>query len=281
MTAQQDAAKYFQQAVGGPLNAEMSAAIQSWLVHESGTRIIGNNPWNLHVGPACPINATGSVLGINPSQVLSGVGGLLGNRYAGSGDRNVAIYDTLQHGVQACVANLISHGSDYAHYDKVLAAARAGDGLAFLNALAASSWSAGRYGTINGGPNNLLPYYYKLLGDTEVIDPNLYVPVGVCDVAAGGTLYSDPDRKQVLVATWQGAKNVGIFGIPLTPTSTTLVPIRIQMRAGGPVSIAWVGWNLVTLHPSDTITARQEGWVEGRKAVLDAAALAPALPPTT
>jgi hypothetical protein len=169
VTAFDDCAVFFQDNTGGPKTPQMLTAIKAWAIHESGNVIRGNNPWNLHVGPPCPTTSYQSVLGLNPSQTLSGyTGGVVGNRYAGAGDQNVAIFDTLAHGVARCVNNLVSHGHDWTHYDAVLAAARAGTPIEFLDALAASAWSAGRYGTANGGPNVLIPLYQKLLGEIDV-----------------------------------------------------------------------------------------------------------------
>lgn len=122
---------------------EMIAAATAWAFHEGGNKVTANNPWNLH-------------------GVKGNYGGLaIGDWYAGSGDVHVAKFATLEDGVQAAVMNLRAHGSDFAHYDAVLAAAKTGDGLAFLDALARSAWSAGRY----GGPehNALVPLYRTIL----------------------------------------------------------------------------------------------------------------------
>lgn len=155
--------------LGAPDIAQLRLAVEAWTLAESGGTILGNNPWNLHVGPDCPPTSMAGVLGLNPSQRLTGNYGLVGNRYAGPGDRNVAIFSSLGGGVQACVANLVNWGAaEPIGYDHVIAAARAGDVMGFLAALARSSWSAGHYGSPSGDPaTNSLVTIYRRLGGTE------------------------------------------------------------------------------------------------------------------
>ena len=188
------AAIYFLQACGAPTGTDMQRAVDAWLRAE-GSTVVGNNPWNLHIGPDCPPTAGYGVPGFKPSQSLvSAVPGLLGNRYAGTGDRNVAIFKTLQAGCAACAKNLIDHGSDFAHYDVVLAELRSGDPTGFLNAIAASSWSAGHYGY--PAHNRLLDYYGQAGGTTGGETVNGYpvpkVP-STMFVAKGVTLYHTSD----------------------------------------------------------------------------------------
>ena len=129
----------------------MVNAVTAWTMQESGGTITGNNPWNLH-SPAL---------------------GQSGSRYAGPGDTAVAVFPNLKAGVHAAVTDLIAHGRDWAHYDVVLAEARKGDPLGFLDALARSSWSAGRYG---GPTNNRLVTIYKTLGAPSVAVPKVPTP---------------------------------------------------------------------------------------------------------
>lgn len=140
MTTTYDIAASFLRELGAPTHPAMVRAVALWLRFESGTTVRGNNPWNLHGGPACP-----ATQGYCPGN--KGVHkGQIGNRYAGSGDRNVAVFATLQDGIAASAANLIRlRGSGYG-YDKMIAEARQGDALGFLIALQNSSWSAGHYG---------------------------------------------------------------------------------------------------------------------------------------
>jgi len=139
MATRYDVADLWLRAIGAPINALTRRAVAIWLTFESGNTITGNNPWNLHSGPNC-----------NPTtRYCPGQGGLpgqIGNRYAGSGDRNVAVFSSLSAGIQANANNLVRlSGSGYG-YDKVIAEIRSGDALGFLDALQKSSWSAGHYG---------------------------------------------------------------------------------------------------------------------------------------
>src|SRR5512146_2795570 len=149
-----DYATPFLQALGAKVTPQMKAAVTAWQTQESGAHVTGNNPWNLHVGAPCSATAREGVKGYPHSQPLhsSTIPGLIGNRYAGPGDRNVAIFDTPAHRSAAAARNLLGPNAKTYGYDHVVAAARAGDPIGFLNALARSSWSAGRYGTRTGGP---------------------------------------------------------------------------------------------------------------------------------
>ena len=132
-------ADMFLRALGAPSTPAMRRAVAIWLRFESGGTITGNNPWNLHGGAPCK-----SASRYCPGQV--GVHkGQIGNRYAGPGDQNVAVFATLQDGVKASAANLIRLAPSYG-YGKVINEARSGDALGFLTALQSSSWSAGHYG---------------------------------------------------------------------------------------------------------------------------------------
>ncbi len=144
---------------GGADSPSMEAAVMAWLIQENGPSpvITRNNPWNLHSSGGLP--------------------GQIGTVYVGPGDTNVAVFRTVQDGVAACVANLKAHGYDFAHYDAVLAAVKAGDALGFLDALARSAWSAGHYGG-PGASNQLIAIYRRLTaatptGGTTVTDPVL------------------------------------------------------------------------------------------------------------
>jgi hypothetical protein len=171
----------FLKALGADATPQMEIAVNAWAQEESGGHITGNNPWNLHVGPPCPPDAPAAVLGVPHSQRLNGPGGLIGNRYAGPGDKNVAIYGTRDEGVAASAERLLAYQT-YG-YPRVVAAARLNDPILFLEALAASSWSAGRYGTVNGGPNRLLAIYQSLGG----MEPVITITVTINQFAAART----------------------------------------------------------------------------------------------
>lgn len=132
-----DVSDAFLRALGAPTTPAMRRAVAIWLRFESGGMIVGNNPWNLHSGAVCPKSA-----GYCPGQ--GSLPGQIGNRYAGPGDQNVAVFATLDDGAKASANNLTRLAPSYG-YGKVIAAARAGDALGFLNALQQSSWSAGHY----------------------------------------------------------------------------------------------------------------------------------------
>lgn len=132
-------ADMFLRALGAPTSNAMRRAVAIWLRFESGGTIIGNNPWNLHGGTPCPPSR-----GYCPGNI--GVHkGQIGNRYAGPGDQNVAVFATLDAGTRASAQNLIRLAPSYG-YGKVINEARAGNALGFLRALQQSSWSAGHYG---------------------------------------------------------------------------------------------------------------------------------------
>lgn len=138
MTTTYDIATMWLRAVGAPQSESMKRAVSIWLAYESGGNVTGNNPWNMHSGPDCT----------SASHYCPGQGNLpgqIGNRYAGPGDRNVAVFGTLQDGVNANAARLtiLSH-SGYG-YDKILTEARQGNAVGFLDAVQRSSWSAGHY----------------------------------------------------------------------------------------------------------------------------------------
>lgn len=128
-------------ALGAPTTDPMIKAVGAWLLAESGGHITGNNPWNLHSSGGLP--------------------GQTGSRYAGPGDKNVAVFSTLQAGCTASAMNLERLAPSYG-YGTVISQARAGNAIGFLDALASSSWSAGHYG--GPGANNKLRRIYAGLG---------------------------------------------------------------------------------------------------------------------
>jgi len=147
------AARAFLKALGAPTTPGMVRAVQAWLRAE-GSTIIGNNPWNLHSGAPC--HSASHYCPNNGGNLP----GQIGNRYAGKGDQNVAVFSSLDAGATASAKNLLSHGNDWTGYGRVVTAARSGDPTAFLNALARSAWSSGRYKIDPkkpaGGSNNRL-----------------------------------------------------------------------------------------------------------------------------
>lgn len=196
-------ADMFLRALGAPSTPAMKRAVAIWLRFESGGRITGNNPWNLHGGQPCreaDRYCTGPQYRTHPGQI--------GNRYAGPGDQNVAVFGTLQQGTAASARNLIRLSPSYG-YGKVIAEARQGDALGFLNALQQSSWSAGHYG------------YSKLVnafkGSFNYNTKMTLNPVG------GGSTGPTPSP------TPGGGGGGGGGGLPGDPGSADTVPEIIQL----------------------------------------------------
>ena len=246
------------EAPSGPL---MCTAVEAWMRKEGISSVQRNNPWNLHGGEAC----------LDPSGICQGGGthiGQTGRANVGPGDKNVAIFGTLDQGIAASAANLVRLKDRGFGYDVVIARARAGDPVGFLNALALSSWSANRYGTKNGGPNSLVTIWNGLTGRTDdplsyktgapgpiieedELDPRTHLPVAVCDVAGPTTVFSDSRGQGTLLAVWNGSTNVGLYARPLVPAAPgvpALAPIRIDLKSGPPedLRVGWVGIDQVS-----------------------------------
>lgn len=141
----------------------MRNAVKAWLIAEGVSSVKRNNPWNLHQGAACGgDNDRGKFC---PRSALPGQIGVVN---VAPGDKNVAVFKTLDAGVAANANNLVRLQNSGYGYDRVIAAARSGNPQAFLNALARSSWSAGKYGTKNGGANKLILIYNNLPGTANL-----------------------------------------------------------------------------------------------------------------
>jgi len=136
MTTLAQVAALFLRDVGAPVTDGNLRAVEVWIRHENSNPTLRNNPLNLHS--------------------FGGLPGQVGAAYAGPGDRNVAIFDTIEHGVAADAANLVR----LPYYTGAVAALRADNPAGFLSAIAASPWSAGHY-RIGGvtGTNSLLRDY--------------------------------------------------------------------------------------------------------------------------
>lgn len=139
---QRRAALLFLGYLGAPTTADMVRAVLAWLRQESGGRIYGNNPWNLHSWGGLP--------------------GQIGYRDVGPGDKNVAVFRSLEEGVKAAVNNLVRLKNAGYGYDVVIREAQSGDYQGFLYALCKSSWAASRYGCPT--TNNLLTRFRELGG---------------------------------------------------------------------------------------------------------------------
>ena len=236
------AARTFVLLCGGPESPSMDAAVMAWLIQENGpgTTITRNNPWNLHSSGGLP-GQTGSV-------------------YVGPGDTNVAVFDTLQHGVAACVANLKAHGSDFAHYDAVLVAVKYGNAEGFLDALARSAWSAGHYGG-PGASNQLIPIYRRLTAGMPA--PEAAVKVTdpypkFLDLAAGVQLYATDGKTPLVKMSSAAAGLYSPFGNGMQRA--------VVITTGGVTQIAFVLTTIATnVRPYSAATA--SAWTVNGKPV--------------
>ena len=86
--------------------------------------------------------------------------------------------------------------------------------------------------------------------EEEMFDPRRHVPVAVCTVAAGGTVYADPDRQTVLIESWPGQVAVGLYAMPRSVggVPAPLVPIRIDLLGPGAedLRVGWIGVDKVS-----------------------------------
>lgn len=148
--SQGEIASAFLRELGAPDNAVMRRAVIAWMRAESGMTIRANNPWNMTIGAAqeTGIKTCGSWKSQSSGLVF-------------------AAFCSPQDGARASARLLLHGGNDWRGYGRVVAAARKGDPIGFLNALAHSAWDGGRYGTKNGGPNKLLGIYASLGGDVS------------------------------------------------------------------------------------------------------------------
>jgi hypothetical protein len=161
----------FLQLLGATYSSRMAYAIVAWVRAETGRTIIGNNPWNQHHGPACsPATLANVKVGgkriphshyLKPDPTFPG---LIGNRWAGPSDTNVAIYATIADGMRQSAENLLRGQHDtWTGYWPVVLAARSNDPKGFMDALAASKWAADKYGTKNGGQNRIVKIYREIV----------------------------------------------------------------------------------------------------------------------
>jgi hypothetical protein len=166
-------AKAFLTLLGAKYSSRMVYAIIAWVMSETGTNIIGNNPWNQHHGKACsPVALARVKVGgrlVPHSQYLPydpAFPGVIGNRWAGPSDTNVAIFATIEDGMRQSADNLLRGQHDaWTGYWPVVLAARANNPRGFLDALAKSAWAADKYGTLHGGENRLIKVYREIVAD--------------------------------------------------------------------------------------------------------------------
>jgi hypothetical protein len=148
MATQGEIASAFLRELRAPDTPLMRKAVIAWMRKESGSTIRANNPWNMTLRAA-------SETGVKTC----------GSWKSQSSGLVFAVFCTPQDGARASARLLLAGGDDWRGYGRVVRAARKGDPIAFLDALARSAWSADRY----GGPNNnsLLRIYKSLGGDVS------------------------------------------------------------------------------------------------------------------
>ena len=91
---------------------------------------------------------------------------------------------------------------------------------------------------------------FRAYFEEEDLDAKVDIPVGRVNVAAGGTVYGDPDKQTVLIPVWAGAQNVQAYSQrPATTTVGALTAIRIDPPNLGTenITIGWIGSDKVTL----------------------------------
>ena len=122
-------ARMFLAQWGAPSTADNVRAVKIWINAEnSHDPNLRNNPLNLHASGRFRIP------------------GLIGVDYVGPRDPDVAVFDTIQHGVAAGANNLFTK---HAHYAAAVAAIRKGQAREFLKQLQLSGWQETGYGTRN------------------------------------------------------------------------------------------------------------------------------------
>lgn len=212
MATQGEIASAFLRELGAPDTPLMRKAVIAWMRKESGTTIRANNPWNMTLRAA-------SETGVKTC----------GSWKSQSSGLVFAAFCSPQDGARASARLLLAGGNDWRGYGRVVKAARLGDPIAFLNALARSAWSADRY----GGPSNnsLLRVYASLGGDVS----NL--PATPRD---GGTSLVPPDARDAAkgrylppISSLGGWGNIVSFPVDHTLTAADVDYIMARLALAG------------------------------------------------
>lgn len=137
-------------------------------------------------------------------------------------------------------------------YGAVLEAAAGSDPEAQARAIELSEWAAGHYGG-SSTADGCLRTYLDLHGQPDapaptsagpsigvplMPDPKLDIPLAVADIAAGGSVYADPDRTTELIASWAGGTGVPVYWRPsvaVDPVTgrANLACVRVDFATGG------------------------------------------------
>jgi hypothetical protein len=228
---QADIASAFLKELGAPDTAPMRLAVIAWLRMESGSAIIGNNPWNLRPGSDDASFRSGTRTSIN-------------------GNGTFSVYPDPITGARAAAHRLVAAGHDWRKYDAIVSTARKGDPIGFLNALAASAWDAGRYGTKNGGTNKLITVYKSLGGKAaqDALTGSVSTSGGVTGVSfdqfglkEGQTITQDDVFRIMATLDKQGVfdAHVPVVGVVLSEQAKNVVLTTLLTFVGKP-------WNKAT-----------------------------------
>lgn len=87
----------------------------------------------------------------------------------------------------------------------------------------------------------------------EDLDAKVDIPVGRVNVAAGGTVYADPEKSAVLIPVWSGAQNVQAYSQRAGTPGLTAIRIDLIGSGGDDLRIGWVGTDKVSL-PAPPVT---------------------------
>lgn len=149
--AEVKAAQAFLKTIGADYkNQDLIRGVIAWFHQESGSiaKVLGNNPFNIRNDP--------NAIGYRQTK----------------GNGSFAIFATLEEGFQAAarllLRGMLNDKDDYRGYGLIIKAARRGDILDFLTAIAISKWDAGHYGYTPDHPenNHLIGAYNAITGLT-------------------------------------------------------------------------------------------------------------------
>lgn len=207
---QGELASAFLRELGAPDTQPMRLAVIAWMRAESGSTIIGNNPWNLRPGADDAAYRSGTRTSIN-------------------GNGQFSVYPTAQAGAAAAAHRLVAAGHDWRAYDVPVKAARKGDPIGFLNGIAHSAWDASRYGT-KSGPNKLLGIYAGLGGNVTNAELTYISTTGSKDPQAGGAAIS---ASVPTIGQLGGWNNIVVFPTGHILTASDIDYIMAQLAANG------------------------------------------------
>lgn len=131
VVAEVKAAQAFLKAIGAsPTNTDLIYAVVSWMRAESGSiqNIIGNNPFNLRPGKDID------------EKLIAGI------RTSKNGNGQFLIFTSLAAGLIATAQRLLRAGTDWRHYNLIIAEARRGNAVGVIEAISLSAWDASHYG---------------------------------------------------------------------------------------------------------------------------------------